>query len=91
MFEPEHPQVSWHVVQVGELFYICDDAGDAIPNTWANASRIAAAPELLDALEEVLEATNETWFGNDGEPTAGIMARAYAAVAKAKGDIHVNH
>lgn len=57
--------------------------------TQANASLIAAAPELLEALEYLLDQTiaQDAAYGielTEGEEEAASMARA--AIAKAKGE-----
>ena len=48
-------------------------------NTQANAHLIAAAPELLEALEEMIKGVEEY------DETAGL-SKARAAIAKAKGE-----
>ena len=47
---------------------------------YANARLIAAAPELLEALEELIAATNHL------EPCPATADKARAAIAKAKGE-----
>jgi hypothetical protein len=49
----------------------------------ANARLIAAAPEMLEALEGLL---SEMRDGQDS-PSLGAMQKVYAAVCKAKGDL----
>lgn len=65
-----------------------DDNGAAIQMNDANARLIAAAPELLDALEELLECQkfgfNALAKQMDRKGNAKIAARA--AIAKAKGN-----
>ena len=52
MSETKHTPPPWHVVQSDKLLYVCDAAGNSIPQSWAtdpiavaNAHKIAAAPE----------------------------------------------
>jgi len=56
----------------------------------ANATLIAAAPELLEALEEAYETLTgilEDTDGEDGERTANpLLVQARAAIAKARGE-----
>ena len=52
---------------------------------YANASLIAAAPELLDALQEC---EHLLWHDSKGDCPRGLAAkRARAAIAKAKGEL----
>lgn len=55
--------------------YSCEEAD-------ANARLIAAAPDLLEALEEFM-AHGEQAFGHDFE----VMVKARAAIAKARGEV----
>ena len=53
----------------------------------ANARLIAAAPELLEALEQTIESL-AYWFPRWGDPKGAnsqMMKQAHAAIAKAKG------
>lgn len=57
----------------------------------ANARLIAAAPELLEALERLESLTRHGWHGADresidGQYFAGGLKRAQEAIAKAKGE-----
>lgn len=53
----------------------------------ADAALIAAAPELLAALEEVLPYVNKDGYGYEFEEgECPVCDRARAAIAKAKGD-----
>ena len=55
------------------------------PETEANARLIAAAPDLLEALQTITQAVEDT--DADGLSRLDYIARtAHAAVAKAKGD-----
>lgn len=62
----------------GELVADCDAYRLSGEETAANARLIAAAPDLLDALHELLRATD---FDND-EPW---IVKAHAAISKATG------
>ena len=63
----------------------CDFCSTPTINTEANASLIAAAPEMLDALKVFLE------YNDQGGPlsfnTDEMWAQARAAVAKAEGKV----
>ena len=51
----------------------------------ANATLIAAAPDLLAAAEDVVARWDTpTW--KDAEPTAAVIGKLRAAIAKAKGE-----
>lgn len=54
-----------------------------------NARLIAAAPELLEALEGIMKWWMETSSANDGEDCmpADLFDNALAAINKAKGDV----
>lgn len=70
----------WHVVDVtdkspGGQILICDCGID--PWSEMNAHKIAAAPELAEALRECLDEIREC------DDTTGVRARAIAALAKA--------
>ena len=87
MFESEHTPVPWQVVQSDKLLYICDGAGNSIPQSWAtdpiavgNVYRMAAAPELLDALERMVR---------DPHDEVNILT-AHLVIAKAKGELDVH-
>lgn len=55
--------------------------GDICDTEWANAQLFAAAPELLEALEEAIE-----WDGHDSEGVPAVwLNKARAAIAKARG------
>ena len=59
----------------------CDMEDDGKKTEEANARLIAAAPELLAALESLLSAAEE-----DGGDLDGPIEQAKAAIAKAKGE-----
>lgn len=78
----------------GELIaQVCafDDGvgNDYIPETTANARLIAAAPDLLEALRDLLsraqEALDQT-ATHDGLANCDALARCRAVIAKATGD-----
>jgi hypothetical protein len=91
-----HTPGPWHVHtnigRKGETGVIADGAPCIIAimgnqkewpaETANNAQLIAAAPELLEALEEALSVMGE--WGEDGDPEWAEQARA--AIAKAKGE-----
>lgn len=73
---------------VGRLYPWCADPQDS-ECAKANAHLIAAAPELLEALEETLTAGinwYETATKSDDASDLGFVVRARAAIAKAKGE-----
>ena len=68
---------------VGKTAWVCDFVSDPIE---ANARLIAAAPDLLEALKEMVEIAELTigWFSTP--PNAnGPLIQARAAIAKAEG------
>ena len=72
---------------VGRVYPWCADPQDA-ECAEANARLIAAAPELLEALEETLTA-GINWYETATKSDAselGFVVRARAAIAKAKGE-----
>lgn len=90
----EHTRGPWSVseewgAERGEPLELCfhsiqDSEGKFVSSTWAgpheaNARLIAAAPELLEALQEIMV---DLCAGYEG-PT---VDKAYAAIAKALGD-----
>lgn len=56
-------------------------AGENAERENANAALIAAAPDLLAALEELLAARN----GGNGRPSTSLLGIARAAIKKARG------
>ena len=63
----------------------CGPTGEGRDQQEANARLIAAAPELLEALKEVVEILDEV-LGFGTEPSHGnIAAKARAVIAKATG------
>lgn len=93
---------NWHIVMAGGKAgrivanvngESCSDASSAPPSVimpgQENAHLIAAAPELLECLEEMFEAMTRCEVMQDGDipPSHGRMMRnARAAIAKAKGE-----
>lgn len=66
---------------VGRVYPWCADPQDA-ECAKANARLIAAAPELLEALEEIVSAADgDGWSQLDAD-----LRKARAAIAKAKGE-----
>ncbi len=74
----------WSSVIAPNGYAVCDLTD--CDNDKDNARLIAAAPELLEALEMVRDADNDCHL--DGLPTIPSIARAKidAAIAKARGD-----
>lgn len=87
-----HTPAPWHVTRYNDLQYSISNHEDGYEEQYindteddANARLIAAAPELLAALENI-----DDYFQCTGEidPESvlyGIMQDAHAAMAKAKG------
>lgn len=72
---------------------ICDELGVEIARTsglfpadeeWANATKLAAAPDLLAALEETIPFVAKWANDNDSAIGRRAVTRAEAAIAKAK-------
>lgn len=93
--EPEGyfgPQVTTIFLRLGERVLELASAGDkrcAHFQTWdANARLIAAAPDLLEALEAVVKAWLHEAAQGDGimEEHAPILTKARAVIAEAKGE-----
>ena len=85
MTETEHNKGPWY--QDGPAVYADDEQEIAIMSsnpsltaTWANASLIAAAPEMLAALEATVKR-----FMDEGYDAVNFE-EAIAAIAKAKGE-----
>lgn len=68
------------------IAHVCD-LDDAIPEATANARLMAAAPDLLAALRDLLD---EADLGEVDEYTAPKIEAARAAIARATGDQTVN-
>jgi len=72
---------------------VADHTGvESMPETrWqANALLMAAAPELLAALEDIVPQFESRiiWSGSNPEYAAAVTSEARAAIAKAKGKIY---
>lgn len=63
----------------GDIWVLADINGPQYAHQEANARLIAAAPELLEALEEWLT------VGNDMKARKAVRSKARAAIAKARG------
>ena len=75
-------------IEVDELGHLADIDGQNVATNKANARLIAAAPDLLAALEEVLPHL-EDYFGKeygDDPPENDLLKRARAVIAKARGE-----
>lgn len=70
------------VIQDNEMGEGIAELGERTPENEANARLIAAAPELLEALQEMMSRYGSKNSGFDNEETA----KARAAIAKAKGE-----
>jgi len=82
----EHTPGPWAVGSNGASIKIVDADGKAVAmvtprRDWWNADLIAAAPELLEALEWAVETADAEQY------EASWYASARAAIAKAKGEI----
>ena len=92
MTNTQHTPGPWDVsdVQRDREFLIHNGATDIAVTYWAlgdcaaNARLIAAAPELLAALEEFCRECDGYLDGNDGSPW-GTLLKGRAAIAKATG------
>lgn len=74
----------WHYTY--EVIAICEDEyDDALPNFAANARLIAAAPDLLDALEKAAIRFEFIAIGSDVVRAEVGATEARAAIAKATG------
>mgnify|MGYP001600623960 CR=1 FL=1 len=71
--------------ETGEFALICRMTGSHAHKN-ANARLIAAAPELLEALEEALTAPFGLVRGDDARKQTDFVTKARAAIAKAKGE-----
>lgn len=79
----DKPYASAHVGANQEIVAILGDDYEKRDTVLANAQLIAAAPKLLEALEEML-AEMQVWESELGEHPAATKARA--VLAKAKGE-----
>lgn len=71
------PQIAVIAEQDGEPEWICDCGARKIPLNMTNARLIAAAPELLEALIEVVRISDRNHIAWDA---------AHKAIAKARGE-----
>lgn len=97
--KPTHTPGPWHLVShrpnlikvETARVVICDAFGGLSDETMSNAHLIASAPELLAALERLLESAeylkedSDSAHGYHGEPESFKIARA--AIVKAKGQL----
>ena len=65
------------------IAHVCD-LDDAIPEATANARLMAAAPDLLHVVSELLDYAENATLEDDDEPP--IFRAARAAIARATGD-----
>ena len=91
--EPKHTGAPWTVkiVEPGKIALISSldsiagmrNSGDFLPDEFdANARLIGAAPDLYDALKEMVDAY---WGEGDGGRPPSMVAAAYRALRKAEG------
>jgi hypothetical protein len=75
------------ITQVDDLIVIVTNQGNLFANTFdpAAARLIAAAPELLAALDGIMQWWMETESGDD--MPMDLFDRAHAALAKSKGGV----
>ena len=79
-----HTQGPWSCVP-GKFFIVysyVDDEPIAVPKTEANAALIAAAPELLEALNTLVQFVAD---GAKGDHLEGALRTAERAIKKAEG------
>lgn len=85
-----HTKGPWHtdgqIVEVGNGWRIATMHGDLPRNMEANAHIIAAAPEMLEALEEIQRAMENMVDDADVVALFGEIKASRAAIAKAKGE-----
>lgn len=77
VYAPARPSDDYFVLKVAEL-----DGNVPASEVDANARLIAAAPDMLEALRDILSTSGQRIHGR---PTPAQWARAQAAVAKAEG------
>ena len=75
----------WFSVRADHYGVVCNIPGYGIGAREANARLIAAAPELLEALEECKEVMADP-FAYGETCISDAIAKARAAIAKAKGE-----
>jgi len=76
----------WEVVATGETERWIADADSLTGCDEANARLIAAAPELLEALQEIAECGSASMVANVWVELARVQNIARAAIAKATGE-----
>lgn len=93
MTQSQHTPGPWIVqgdtyVTVNSLIIAhCKQAGNTtLEEAQANARLIAAAPELLEALEDLIGYAEHRFGDNDYYKNHGCMNKARAAIAKARGE-----
>lgn len=77
------PTILMVVAEKGGMPGLIVNQGAVEPRDWANAHLIAAAPELLEALKDILRIARAANLGISGH--APRFAKAQAAIAKAEG------
>ena len=90
----KHTPGPWTYEQISNNAYVIDENGSAVmlyrnpdDEMKANARLIAAAPELLEALEGMLAIDQENHQrGHDDDDVCKEVQTARAAIAKAKGE-----
>jgi len=94
----QHTPGPWHVGSDGPdpdiydaegycvVYQVCSGAHDENDDGRTNAALIAAAPDLLAALEAITKTHADACGFSDWEPATDVIERARAAIAKARGE-----
>jgi hypothetical protein len=80
--------VRYRIGGTGFAYNVCamEAFGGPEDEKWANAHLIAAAPELLEALEHMVAVSNWATTIQSEEQYDAMIANAEAAIRKAKGE-----
>lgn len=83
-----HDRDGWNIATINPWACTNQDGEDEdmpVSETMANASLIAAAPELLEALEMIV-AEADSYTARTGKPVYNWLDQARSAIAKARGE-----